>query len=174
MNLTLDQIQNFKGKYPKQIWSLFFSEMWERFSFYGMRGMLVFFMISQLNFHEKEANLQYAATQAFVYAFTFVGGLFADKILGFRKSLFWGGLLMIVGSLILATDPHRFFFLGISFTVVGTGKWLSEQLGKSTCTVSKWCKNTVQQDMNTLDKIAKLLNIDVNDLLNNTEKQNDK
>lgn len=121
MNLTLDEIQNFKGKYPKQIWSLFFSEMWERFCFYGMRGMLVFFMISQLNFHEKEANLQYGATQAFVYAFTFIGGLFADKILGFRKSLFWGGLLMIVGSLILATDPHKFFFLGIAFTVVGTG-----------------------------------------------------
>jgi POT family proton-dependent oligopeptide transporter len=121
MSLTLDEIQNFKGKYPSQIWSLFFSEMWERFCFYGMRGMLVFFMISQLNLHEKEANLQYAATQAFVYAFTFIGGLFADKILGFRKSLFWGGLLMIIGSLILAADPHKFFFLGISFTVVGTG-----------------------------------------------------
>ncbi len=80
MNLTLEQIQDFKGKYPKQIWSLFFSEMWERFCFYGMRGMLVFFMISQLNLAEKEANLQYGATQAFVYAFTFVGGLFADKI----------------------------------------------------------------------------------------------
>ena len=121
MSLTLEQIQDFKGKYPKQIWSLFFSEMWERFCFYGMRGMLVFFMISQLNFHEKEANLQYGATQAFVYAFTFVGGLFADKILGFRKSLFWGGLLMIVGSLILAANPHDFFFWGIAFTVVGTG-----------------------------------------------------
>lgn len=121
MNLTLDQIQDFKGKYPKQIWSLFFSEMWERFCFYGMRGMLVFFMISQLNFQEEQANLQYGATQAFVYAFTFIGGLFADKILGFRKSLFWGGLLMIIGSLILATDPHKFFFLGIAFTVVGTG-----------------------------------------------------
>lgn len=121
MSLTLDEIQNFKGKYPRQIWSLFFSEMWERFCFYGMRGMLVFFMISQLNLHEKEANLQYAATQAFVYAFTFIGGLFADKILGFRKSLFWGGILMIIGSLILAADPHKFFFLGISFTVVGTG-----------------------------------------------------
>ncbi len=121
MNLTLEQIQDFKGKYPKQIWSLFFSEMWERFCFYGMRGMLVFFMISQLKFDDEKANLQYGATQAFVYAFTFVGGLFADKILGFRKSLFWGGLLMIVGSLILATNPHDFFFLGISFTVVGTG-----------------------------------------------------
>lgn len=133
MNLTLDQIQDFKGKYPKQIWSLFFSEMWERFCFYGMRGMLVFFMISELKFDDEKANLQYGATQAFVYAFTFVGGLFADKILGFRKSLFWGGLLMIVGSLILATNPHDFFFLGISFTVVGTGFFkpnISTMVGK--------------------------------------------
>lgn len=51
-----------------------------------------------------------------------------------------------------------------------TGKWLSEQLGKSTCTVSKWCRNTVQPDLNTLDKIAKLLDVDVKDLLNSTEK----
>ena len=121
MELTLEQIQDFKGKYPRQIWSLFFSEMWERFCFYGMRGMLTFFMVYELLMKKDDAQLQYGATQAFVYAFTFVGGLFADKILGFRKSLFWGGLLMIVGSLILAIDPHQFFFLGISFTVVGTG-----------------------------------------------------
>lgn len=119
--LTLEEIQNFKGKYPKQIWSLFFSEMWERFCFYGMRGMLVFFMIDQLDFREGQSQLQYAAIQAFVYAFTFVGGVFADKILGFRKSLFWGGSLMILGSILLATDPHSLFFIGIAFTVVGTG-----------------------------------------------------
>ncbi|MCT4034314.1 peptide MFS transporter [Elizabethkingia anophelis] len=121
MSLTLEQIQDFKGKYPGQIWSLFFSEMWERFCFYGMRGMLVFFMIHQLNFAEVQANLQYGATQAFVYAFTFVGGLFADKILGFRKSLFWGGSLMIVGSILLAIDPHKFFFFGLAFIIIGTG-----------------------------------------------------
>lgn len=119
--LTTEEIQNFKGKYPKQIWPLFFSEMWERFSFYGMRGMLVFFMINQLDFNEVVANLQYGATQAFVYAFTFVGGLFADKILGKRRSLFWGGILMIIGSILLAIDPATFFFLGIAFNVVGTG-----------------------------------------------------
>ena len=51
-----------------------------------------------------------------------------------------------------------------------TGRWLSEQLGKSTCTVSKWCKNTVQPGLNTLDKIAKLLDVDVAYLLNATEK----
>jgi POT family proton-dependent oligopeptide transporter len=95
--------------------------MWERFSFYGMRGMLTFFMVNQLMMKDDVANLQYGATQAFVYAFTFIGGLFADKILGFRKSLFWGGLLMITGSLILAINPKEFFFLGISFNVIGTG-----------------------------------------------------
>src|SRR6185295_8210700 len=98
---TLEEIQSFQGKYPKQLWYLFFSEMWERFCFYGMRGMLTFFMISQLMMPEGKAQLQYGATQAFVYAFTFIGGLFADKILGLRKSLFWGGILMIVGSVIL-------------------------------------------------------------------------
>jgi len=118
---TLEEIQNFKGKYPKQLWYLFFSEMWERFCFYGMRGMLTYFMVTQLFLKDDEAQLQYGATQAFVYAFTFVGGLFADKILGFRKSLLWGGLLMIIGSAILSIDPVKFFFLGISFTIVGTG-----------------------------------------------------
>lgn len=127
--VTLEQIQNFEGKYPKQLWGLFFSEMWERFCFYGMRGVLTYFMITHLilenggHMQEGQANLQYGATQAFVYAFTFIGGLFADKILGFRKSLFWGGFLMIIGSAILAFDPfpEKNFFLGISFTVIGTG-----------------------------------------------------
>ncbi|OCB75208.1 peptide MFS transporter [Flavobacterium crassostreae] len=136
MNTTspsLQQIQNFEGKYPKQLWYLFFSEMWERFSFYGMRGMLVIFMVSQLAMNDKVANLQYGATQAFVYAFTFIGGLFADKILGYRKSLFWGGLLMIVGSVILALNPKEFFFFGISFTIIGTGFFkpnISTMVGK--------------------------------------------
>ena len=119
--LDLEEIQNFKGKYPKQLWSLFFSEMWERFSFYGMRGMLIYFMVNQLKLDEVTANLQYGATQAFVYAFTFIGGLLADKILGLRKSVFWGGLLMIAGSIILAINPKDFFFLGIGFNIIGTG-----------------------------------------------------
>jgi POT family proton-dependent oligopeptide transporter len=118
---TIEEIQNFKGKYPKQLWYLFFSEMWERFCFYGMRGMLVIFMVNHLAMDEEVANLQYGATQAWVYAFTFIGGLFADKILGLRKSLFWGGILMIIGSVILAIDPKSLFFVGIGFTIVGTG-----------------------------------------------------
>ncbi len=52
-----------------------------------------------------------------------------------------------------------------------TGKWLAGELGKSSCTVSKWCSNTAQPDLRTLDQIAKLLEVDVKDLLNSTEKR---
>lgn len=126
--LTLEEIHGFKGKYPKQLWYLFLSEMWERFCFYGMRGMLTLFMVDQLLMSDGLANLRYGATQAFIYAFTFVGGLFADKIIGFRKSLFWGGIMMIIGSIILSIghlylgmDNEFAFFFGLSFTVIGTG-----------------------------------------------------
>ncbi|MBK7382835.1 MAG: peptide MFS transporter [Flavobacteriales bacterium] len=119
--ITLDQIRDFKGKYPKQLWNLFFTEMWERFCFYGMRGMLTVFMVTQLGSAEKAANLQYGAIQAFVYAFTFIGGVFADKILGFQKSLFWGASLMILGGFIIAFSPVEMFYTGICFSIIGTG-----------------------------------------------------
>ncbi len=118
---TLAEIRDFKGKYPKQLWYLFGTEMWERFCFYGMRGMLTVFMVSKLGLTDKAANLQYGAIQAFVYAFTFIGGVFADKILGFQKSLFWGALLMIVGGFTIAFAPEHFFYIGISFSIIGTG-----------------------------------------------------
>ena len=51
-----------------------------------------------------------------------------------------------------------------------SGKWVADQLGKSTCTVSKWCSNTTQPDLQTLDKIAKMLDVNVKELLNDTEK----
>lgn len=122
--ITLEEIQNFEGKYPKQLWYLFLVEMWERFCFYGMRGVLSIFMADQLlglAFSDKEANLKYGAIQAFVYAFTFVGGIFADKILGFKKSLVFGGIVMVLGNLLIAYDPHVYFFYGITLTIIGTG-----------------------------------------------------
>ena len=118
---TLDEIRDFKGKYPKQLWYLFGTEMWERFCFYGLRGMLTVFMVTQLDMGEKAANLQYGAIQAFVYAFTFIGGVFADKILGFQKSLFWGATLMILGGFIIAAAPEDYFYIGICFNIIGTG-----------------------------------------------------
>ena len=118
---TLQEIRDFKGKYPRQLWYLFGSEMWERFCFYGMRGMLTVFMVSQLGLDDKTANLQYGAIQAFVYAFTFIGGVFADKILGFQKSLFWGALMMIAGGLVIAFSPAGLFYIGTCFFIIGTG-----------------------------------------------------
>lgn len=120
-NITLEEIQNFEGKYPKQLWYLFFVEMWERFCFYGMRGVLTIFMVDQLFLKEDHASLQYGAIQAFVYAFTFVGGIFADKILGFKKSLFFGAIVMILGNLLIAVSPHDLFYYGIAFSIIGTG-----------------------------------------------------
>ncbi len=119
--LSLSEIQDFKGKFPKQIWYLFFTEMWERFCFYGNRGMLVIFMTDILLIQDDAANLKYGAIQAFVYAFTFVGGLFADKILGFQRSLLWGGILMVLGSIVMGLDAKQFFFYGICLIIVGTG-----------------------------------------------------
>lgn len=119
--LTIDHIRNFNGKYPKQLWSLFMIEMWERFCFYGMRGVLVIFMVDQLLLEEAKANLQYGAIQAFIYAFTFIGGIFADKILGFKKSLVFGGIVMTIGNLIIAASPHDFFYIGITCSIIGTG-----------------------------------------------------
>lgn len=121
MSAELDRIRSFEGAYPRQLWYLFATEMWERFCFYGLRGMLTVFMVDQLHLNEVEANLQYGAIQAFVYAFTFLGGVFADRILGFQKSLFWGALLMIAGGLVIAVDPEKFFYWGICLNIVGTG-----------------------------------------------------
>ncbi|MBX2971913.1 MAG: peptide MFS transporter [Flavobacteriales bacterium] len=118
---TLQQIRDFKGTYPRQLFYLFGTEMWERFCFYGLRGMLTVFMVSELGLADKAANLQYGAIQAFVYAFTFLGGVFADKILGFQKSLFWGATLMIVGGFVIAAAPKEFFYIGICFNIIGTG-----------------------------------------------------
>ena len=119
--LTLESIQNFTGKYPRQLWYLFSIEMWERFCFYGMRGMLAVFMVEKLLMEDGAVNLQYGAIQAFIYIFTFVGGFFADKILGFRKSLFWGGTLMAIGGFSIAFAPVDMFYIGTCFTIIGTG-----------------------------------------------------
>lgn len=118
---SIETIRGFEGKYPKQLWYLFGTEMWERFCFYGLRGMLAVFMVSQLGLDDRGANLQYGAIQAFVYAFTFIGGLFADKVLGFQKSLLWGGALMIVGGFTIAFSPKELFYVGICFSIIGTG-----------------------------------------------------
>ena len=79
--IPVPEFSNLLGQ-PRPLWMLFMTEFWERFCFYGMRGALTVFMITQLTMPDKEANLRYGAIQAFVYTMTFVGGFFADYFIG--------------------------------------------------------------------------------------------
>jgi proton-dependent oligopeptide transporter, POT family len=106
---------------PKALWMLFFTEMWERFSFYGMRALLILYMTNVLLFPDKEANLQYGAYNALVYTMPLIGGWIADKLLGFRKSIILGGVLMAIGHLVLAIPNETTFFLGLGFLISGNG-----------------------------------------------------
>ncbi|MCD6062682.1 MAG: hypothetical protein K0R82_593 [Flavipsychrobacter sp.] len=123
--ITVEQIQNFKGKYPKQLYVLFMTEMWERFTFYGMRALLILFMISGASFEafpDEKANLTYGAYQALVYAMPVFGGILADRLMGFRRAIFWGGILMAIGNFTLAIPNNIWaFYLGMGFIVVGNG-----------------------------------------------------
>src|SRR5687768_2586255 len=87
---------------PKALWVLFFTEMWERFSFYGMRALLILYTTKILGFQDEEANMQYGAYNALVYSMPLLGGWVADRYLGFRKSIMLGGVLMAIGHLVLA------------------------------------------------------------------------
>lgn len=165
-SVSLEQIQDFKGKYPKQLWYLFLVEMWERFTFYGMRALLALYIshlilsadykplqgaeleAKKVEFQDKAgetlsedhpryyietseqkfkddaestSNKQYGLIQAFIYAMAFVGGMFADKIFGFRKSVFWGGVLMAIGTFTMAIPGAFPFYLGVSILIVGNG-----------------------------------------------------
>jgi len=106
---------------PKVLFLLFFTEMWERFSFYGMRALLILYMTNELLYKDKEANLMYGAYNALVYTMPLFGGYLADKLLGFRKSILFGGILMAIGHLVLAIPMEKTFFLGLGFLIIGNG-----------------------------------------------------
>lgn len=106
---------------PRALWMLFFTEMWERFSFYGMRALLILYMTNILFYPDKQANLQYGAYNALVYTMPLIGGWIADRLLGFRKSILLGGVLMAIGHLVLAIPAESTFFLGLGFLISGNG-----------------------------------------------------
>ncbi|HEY4031677.1 MAG TPA: oligopeptide:H+ symporter, partial [Caulobacteraceae bacterium] len=83
--------------HPKGLFILFFAEMWERFSYYGMRGLLIFYLTQHFLFDDKFAQGQYGAYTALVYLVPLVGGIAADKWLGTRKAILFGALLLVAG-----------------------------------------------------------------------------
>ncbi|MCB0508002.1 MAG: peptide MFS transporter [Chitinophagales bacterium] len=119
--------------HPKQLALLFFTEMWERFSFYGMRALLVLFMVQQLHYGDVKANLIYGTYTALVYLMPLFGGIAADKVLGYRKAIILGGALMALGHLILAIPTQWSFFAGMAFLISGNGFFkpnISTMVGK--------------------------------------------
>lgn len=106
---------------------LFFSEMWERFSFYGMRALLTLYLTRQLFVDlasaEKDAKAVgiYAAYGSLVYATPFLGGIIADKLLGYKKSVLLGSILMAIGHFVMAIENELFLYIALSFLIIGNG-----------------------------------------------------
>jgi len=111
--------------HPQGLFYLFFAELWERFSFYGMRALLTLYMIDVIFEALAERDLATAAVYAsygsLVYASTVIGGRISDQILGMRNSIFLGGILMSIGHFVLAVENDIAFFLALSLIIVGNG-----------------------------------------------------
>jgi POT family proton-dependent oligopeptide transporter len=108
--------------HPAGLYTLFFAEMWERFSYYGMRALLVFYMIKGfLGYGDTQAYTVYGAYTALVYMTPFIGGMLADKLLGKRIAVVIGGLLMAAGHLLMTVEAEWPFFFALALLIVGNG-----------------------------------------------------
>lgn len=118
--------------HPKALFTLFFAEMWERFSFYGMRAFLILYMTAELFDHLSQGESDsrsygiYGAFNALLYAAPIVGGMLADKLIGFRRAVITGGIFMALGQFMLATNAAMgsqqvMFFSGLGLLAVGNG-----------------------------------------------------
>ena len=115
--------------HPKGLYMLFFAEMWERFSYYGMRALLIFYLTKHWLFADDKANLIYGAYTSLVYITPVLGGYLADRYLGQRKAVLFGGLLLAAGHSLMAvegtggqSDPTiNVFWLALAFIIVGSG-----------------------------------------------------
>lgn len=109
------------SSHPKGLWVLFLTETWERFSFYGMRALLVLFLTKVFHFSDPNANRIYGIYTGLVYLTPLIGGYLADRYLGFKRSIFLGTTLMMFGHLSLAFETKEFFFSGLALLIVGVG-----------------------------------------------------
>ena len=115
--------------HPKGLYMLFFAEMWERFSYYGMRALLIFYLTKHWLFADDKANLIYGAYTSLVYITPVLGGYLADRYLGQRRAVLFGGLLLAIGHSLMAVegvggqnDPTiNVFWAALAFIIVGSG-----------------------------------------------------
>lgn len=107
--------------HPRGLYYLFFAELWERFSFYGMRALLVLYMVNELKFKDARAYGIMAAYAALVYTTPIIGGFIADHFLGNRRAIIAGGIFIAIGHACLAIDGMMFFYFGLAFIIAGTG-----------------------------------------------------
>ena len=114
--------------HPRGLSTLFFTELWERFSYYGMRALLVLFMTAEavgnnpgLGLSVSEATAIYGLYTFFVYMLSLPGGWIADNIWGQRKAVFIGGIIIAMGHFSMSVPTTTFFFIGLALIVIGTG-----------------------------------------------------
>ncbi|HVA58450.1 MAG TPA: peptide MFS transporter [Gemmatimonadaceae bacterium] len=107
--------------HPRGLSTLFFTEMWERFSYYGMRAFLILYMVHVLGFDDRHAGSVYGTYTGSVWAATIFGGIIADRWLGQYKSVLIGGIIIALGHFTLAFHPLPFFYAGLALIVIGTG-----------------------------------------------------
>jgi len=117
--------QSFFG-HPRGLSTLFFTEMWERFSYYGMRALLILFMTAAvtnggLGFPTSKAGAIYGLYTAMIYLFSLPGGWLADRIVGLRRAVLWGGIVIALGHFSMAIPSLTTFYLGLALIVIGTG-----------------------------------------------------
>lgn len=114
--------------HPVGLFVLFFTEMWERFSYYGMRALLVLYLVEEINsdnpglgWSSEEAGDLYGWYTMLVYITPILGGIIADKLLGFRRAITYGAILMSLGHFALAFEPMPAFYLGLALLIIGNG-----------------------------------------------------
>ena len=115
--------------HPRGLFVLFYAEMWERFSYYGMRALLVLYLTKHWLFSDSDSNLIYGAYGALVYITPVLGGIIADRYLGQRKAVIFGGVLLAIGHGLMAveggggqSDPViNVFWSALAFIIVGSG-----------------------------------------------------
>jgi len=107
--------------HPAGLYVLFATEMWERFSYYGMRALLVLYFVSYLGWHPSNSSQVYKWYTSLVYLTPLIGGWLADRYLGLRASIIVGATLMAIGHFLMAFEPLPALFAALAFLVVGNG-----------------------------------------------------